>query len=123
MPLEAPVTTTRRPSTSNAAVTARLYSCLDGTAIRWIGWRAVPHEPISTTLVGSYPFPGCLELAGAHLDELGPDDREEAIRDAVWAAVGDQLRAGLDVITDGEQTRFDFNLSFYAFIEGLELDD
>ena len=82
----------------------------------------MPHEPIRTTVVGSYPFPGWLELAGGHLDELGPDDREEAIRDAVWAAVGDQLRAGIDVITDGEQTRFDFNLSFYAFLEGLELD-
>jgi 5-methyltetrahydropteroyltriglutamate--homocysteine methyltransferase len=82
----------------------------------------VPHEPIRTTVVGSYPFPGWLELAGVHLDELGPDDREEATRDAVWAAVGDQLRAGLDVITDGEQTRFDFNLSFYAFMDGLELD-
>jgi 5-methyltetrahydropteroyltriglutamate--homocysteine methyltransferase len=83
----------------------------------------VPHEPIRTTVVGSYPFPGWLELAGRQLDELGPDDHEEATRDAVWAAVGDQLRAGLDVITDGEQTRFDFNLSFYAFLDGLELDD
>jgi 5-methyltetrahydropteroyltriglutamate--homocysteine methyltransferase len=82
----------------------------------------MPHEPIRTTVVGSYPFPGWLELAGAHLDELGPDDREEATRDAVWAAIGDQLRAGLDVITDGEQTRFDFNFSFYAFLEGLELE-
>ena len=80
------------------------------------------HEPIRTTVVGSYPFPGWLELAGEHLDELGPDDREEAIRDAVWAALGDQLRAGLDLVTDGEQTRFDFNLSFYAFLDGLELD-
>jgi 5-methyltetrahydropteroyltriglutamate--homocysteine methyltransferase len=83
----------------------------------------VPHEPIRTTVVGSYPFPGWLELAAAHLGELGPDDREEATRDAVWAAVGDQLRAGLDVITDGEQTRFDFNLSFYALLDGLELDN
>jgi 5-methyltetrahydropteroyltriglutamate--homocysteine methyltransferase len=82
----------------------------------------VPHEPIRTTVIGSYPFPGWLELAGAHVDELGPDDREEATRDAVWAALGDQLRAGVDVITDGEQTRFDFNLSFYAFLEGLELE-
>jgi 5-methyltetrahydropteroyltriglutamate--homocysteine methyltransferase len=82
----------------------------------------VPHEPIRTTVVGSYPFPGWLELAGAHLEELGPDDREEATRDAVWATIGDQLRAGLDVITDGEQTRFDFNLSFYAFLEGVELE-
>jgi len=80
----------------------------------------VPHEPVRTTVVGSYPFPGWLELAGEHLGELGADDREEAIRDAIWAAVGDQLRAGLDVITDGEQARFDFNLSFYAFLEGLE---
>ena len=82
----------------------------------------MPHEPIRTTVVGSYPFPGWLELAGGHLDELGPDDREEATLDAVWAGIGDQLRAGLDLITDGEQTRFDFNLSFYAFLDGLELD-
>src|SRR5215470_16615002 len=58
----------------------------------------------------------------AHADEVGPDDREEAISDAVTAAVSDQLRAGLDVITDGEQTRFDFNLSFYAYLDGLELE-
>jgi 5-methyltetrahydropteroyltriglutamate--homocysteine methyltransferase len=83
----------------------------------------MPHEPIRTTVVGSYPFPGWLELAGLHLDQLGSDDREEATRDAVWAAVGDQLRSGVDVITDGEQTRFDFNLSFYAFLDGLELDN
>jgi 5-methyltetrahydropteroyltriglutamate--homocysteine methyltransferase len=82
----------------------------------------MPHEAIRTTVVGSYPFPGWLELAGAHLDELGQDDREEATRDAVWAAIGDQLRAGVDLITDGEQTRFDFNLSFYAFLDGLELE-
>ena len=34
----------------------------------------------------------------------------------------DQLAAGLDVITDGEQTRFDFNLSFYGYIKGIELE-
>jgi 5-methyltetrahydropteroyltriglutamate--homocysteine methyltransferase len=82
----------------------------------------VPHEPIRTTVIGSYPFPGWLELVGDHLDELGPDDVEEAIRDAVSAAISEQLRAGVDVISDGEQTRFDFNLSFYAFLDGLELD-
>jgi len=36
------------------------------------------------------------------------------------AAVHDQLAAGLDVITDGEQTRYDFNLSFYGRLEGLD---
>ncbi|MFN5475592.1 MAG: hypothetical protein ACK484_03275, partial [Sphingobacteriales bacterium] len=33
--------------------------------------------------------------------------------------VHDQVTAGLDVITDGEQTRLDFNLSFYGFIKGI----
>jgi 5-methyltetrahydropteroyltriglutamate--homocysteine methyltransferase len=40
----------------------------------------------------------------------------------VRIAVGDQVQAGLDVITDGEQTRLDFNLSFYGFLEGIELE-
>ena len=40
-------------------------------------------------------------------------------RDAV---ARDLTEAGLDVITDGEQTRLDFNLSFYGFIEGLDLE-
>jgi 5-methyltetrahydropteroyltriglutamate--homocysteine methyltransferase len=30
------------------------------------------------------------------------------------------VRADLDVISDGEQTRLDFNLSFYGFLEGIE---
>ena len=82
----------------------------------------MPHEPIRTTVIGSYPFPGWLELFAAHSHETGSDDREEAVRDAVTAAIADQLHAGLDVITDGEQARFDFNLSFYAFVDGLELE-
>jgi 5-methyltetrahydropteroyltriglutamate--homocysteine methyltransferase len=40
--------------------------------------------------------------------------------DAVTSAVMDQARAGLDVVTDGEQSRFDFNLSFYAFLDGID---
>jgi 5-methyltetrahydropteroyltriglutamate--homocysteine methyltransferase len=39
--------------------------------------------------------------------------------DAVIVAVQDQVAAGLDVITDGEQTRYDFNLSFYGKLEGI----
>ena len=42
------------------------------------------------------------------------------IEDAVIAAIHDQVSAGLDVITDGEQTRLDFNLSFYGYIKGIE---
>ncbi len=39
------------------------------------------------------------------------------------AAIHDQFAAGLDVITDGEQTRLDFNLSFYGFLEGIEPEE
>ena len=79
-------------------------------------------RPLRTTVIGSYPFPSWLEHASAHLDAFGPDDIAEIQDDAVVAALGDQLRAGLDVVTDGEQTRFDFNLSFYGYIEGIDLE-
>ncbi len=79
-------------------------------------------QPISlrTTVIGSYPFPSWLEFATQHLDSFGPDDFRELQDDAVIAAIHDQLSAGLDVITDGEQTRLDFNLSFYGFLSGLD---
>jgi 5-methyltetrahydropteroyltriglutamate--homocysteine methyltransferase len=76
--------------------------------------------PIRTTVVGSYPFPGWLEFASQNLDKFGAADIEEMIEDAVIAAIHDQTAAGLDVITDGEQTRLDFNLSFYGFIKGIQ---
>ncbi len=75
-----------------------------------------------TTVIGSYPFPGWLEFASARLDQFGAADRAELQDDAVIAAIHDQVAAGLDVITDGEQTRLDFNLSFYGFIEGIALE-
>jgi 5-methyltetrahydropteroyltriglutamate--homocysteine methyltransferase len=79
-------------------------------------------RPLRTTVIGSYPFPAWLEFASRHLDEFGPDDLAEMQDDAVVAAVHDQIAAGLDVITDGEQTRLDFNLSFYGFLEGIALE-
>ncbi len=75
--------------------------------------------PIRTTVIGSYPFPGWLEFAVRNLGEFGRVDVEEMIDDAVVAAIHDQVAAGLDVITDGEQTRLDFNLSFYGFIKEI----
>jgi 5-methyltetrahydropteroyltriglutamate--homocysteine methyltransferase len=89
-----------------------------------MGWSEVlmHARPLRTTVVGSYPFPGWLEFASAHLDQFGKDDFEELIEDATRIAIADQLAAGLDVITDGEQTRFDFNLSFYGHLEGIEVE-
>jgi len=79
-------------------------------------------QPLRTTVIGSYPFPGWLELACQNLDKFGEADRTELIDDAVAIAIRDQVETELDVITDGEQTRLDFNLSFYGFLEGLELE-
>jgi 5-methyltetrahydropteroyltriglutamate--homocysteine methyltransferase len=76
-------------------------------------------HPLRTTVIGSYPFPAWLEFATGHLDAFGGDDLAEMLDDAVAVAVKDQVDAGLDAISDGEQTRLDFNLSFYGFLEGL----
>jgi 5-methyltetrahydropteroyltriglutamate--homocysteine methyltransferase len=80
-------------------------------------------QPIRTTVIGSYPFPGWLEFACLHLDKFGAADIEEMIEDAVITAIHDQTTAGLDVITDGEQTRLDFNLSFYGYIHGIRANE
>ena len=76
-------------------------------------------RPLRTTVIGSYPFPSWLEFVSGRLDQFGSDDISEILDDAVTAAVHDQVAAGLDVISDGEQTRLDFNLSFYGFLTGI----
>ena len=76
-------------------------------------------RPLRTTVIGSYPFPSWLEYASSHLEQFGADDVAEIIDDAVVCAIHDQVTAGLDVITDGEQTRLDFNLSFYGYLRGI----
>jgi 5-methyltetrahydropteroyltriglutamate--homocysteine methyltransferase len=78
--------------------------------------------PLRTTVIGSYPFPAWLEFSSQNLDRFGRDDLAELQNDAVTVAIGDQVAAGLDVITDGEQTRLDFNLSFYGYLTGIELE-
>src|SRR5688572_21655555 len=79
---------------------------------------------LPATVIGSWSFPGwyakLCEDVERHPELFGPDDREEALRDAVRLAVDDQLRAGADIITDGEMQRVDFNLGFYDYIKGIE---
>jgi 5-methyltetrahydropteroyltriglutamate--homocysteine methyltransferase len=79
---------------------------------------------IPVTVIGSWSFPGwyvqfCDEAA-RHPDKFGAADLAEAVRDATQLAVDDQLHAGLDLITDGEMQRVDFNLGFYDFLTGLK---
>lgn len=79
---------------------------------------------IPATVIGSWSFPGwyvkfCEDVA-RHPESFGTADRTEAIQDAVRLAIDDQLRAGADIITDGEMQRVDFNLGFYDFLEGIQ---
>jgi len=78
---------------------------------------------IPATVIGSWAFPGWYarfcDDAARQPDLFGPDDRAEALRDAVRLAVDDQLRAGADLITDGEMQRVDFNLGFYDRLTGI----
>jgi 5-methyltetrahydropteroyltriglutamate--homocysteine methyltransferase len=77
-------------------------------------------QPLRTTVIGSYPFPSWLELASQQLDQFGTNEIAELQEDAVIVAIHDQAEAGLDVITDGEQSRLDFNLSFYGYLQGIQ---
>lgn len=54
---------------------------------------------IRTTVVGSYPVPSWLRAAAS----------TEALRDAVMAVMKTQELAGIDLIADGELSRFDVN--------------
>src|SRR5919201_820985 len=79
---------------------------------------------IPATVIGSWAFPGwyakfCDDVA-RQPELFGEDDRSEAVLDAVRLAVDDQLRAGADLITDGEMQRVDFNLGFYDYLKGVE---
>src|SRR2546421_9464759 len=83
-----------------------------------------PLPPLPATVIGSWAFPGWYahfcDAAARQPDLFGPDDRAEAVRDAVRLAVADQLAAGADVISDGEMQRVDFNLGFYDYLTGIE---
>src|SRR5229473_7908632 len=54
---------------------------------------------IRTTVVGSYPVPGWLAAQPTAVN----------LRDAVMVVIKTQELAGIDVITDGELSRFDVN--------------
>ena len=76
---------------------------------------------LPTTVVGSHAWPGwyCHAQEAIAQGLYGSRDIEELRRDAVTVAVEDQQRAGIDVITDGEMGRLDFNLGFYSAFTGL----
>ncbi|MFN3649724.1 MAG: methionine synthase [Armatimonadota bacterium] len=75
-----------------------------------------------TSTVGSYAPPSwfCAAVEAIERGEFGPTDREETYDDATRIAIRDQEEAGVDLITEGEMRRVDFNLGFYGRLEGLQ---
>jgi 5-methyltetrahydropteroyltriglutamate--homocysteine methyltransferase len=79
---------------------------------------------LPTTVIGSHATPSWLWTA---IDEIekgnyGPTDIKETYDDAVNAAILDQERAGIDIISDGEMRRFYFVQSFYKRMTGIVQD-
>ena len=77
---------------------------------------------LDSTIAGSLPKPGWLASrdqlwAGWRLEG---DELREAQLDAVRVAVSEQEKAGLDIVTDGEQTRQHFVTTFIEGLDGVD---
>ena len=88
---------------------------------------------LPTSLVGSYPQPEWLidreklskQVPRVRVDDLwlvSPDKLEAAQDDATILAIREQERAGLDIITDGEQRRESYSNRFATALTGLDLE-
>jgi 5-methyltetrahydropteroyltriglutamate--homocysteine methyltransferase len=93
----------------------------------------VPVKLLPTTLVGSYPQPDWLidrqklskqvpRVRASDLWLVAPGELESAQDDATILAIRDQERAGLDIITDGEQRRESYSNRFATALEGIDLE-
>jgi len=87
----------------------------------------------STCLVGSYPQPEWLidrvkpskQVPRVRVEDLwlvAPDKLEAAQDDATILAIRDQERAGLDIITDGEQRRESYSNRFATALDGIDIE-
>jgi len=90
---------------------------------------------LPTSLVGSYAQPDWLidrqkladrfppRIRARELWRVAPKFIEEAQDDATTIAIRDQERAGLDIITDGEQRRESYSNRFATALEGVDIDN
>jgi 5-methyltetrahydropteroyltriglutamate--homocysteine methyltransferase len=80
------------------------------------------HTPLQTTIAGSLPKPAWLAepLKLWSPWKLEGDALIEGKRDAVRLAVRDQEQAGIDIISDGEQTRQHFVTTFIEHLDGVD---
>ena len=89
---------------------------------------------LPTTVVGSYPQPDWLidrERLGSRLPprvrarelwRVAPEWLEEAQDDATRLAIADMERAGVDVVTDGEQRRESYSNRFATALDGVDIE-
>jgi 5-methyltetrahydropteroyltriglutamate--homocysteine methyltransferase len=89
---------------------------------------------LPTSLVGSYPQPDWLldrerlskdvpRIRAGDLWRVAPDKLEAAQDDATVLAIRDQERAGLTIITDGEQRRESYSNRFATALDGIDADN
>ncbi len=73
-----------------------------------------------TTVVGSYPKlePARRALKLLRKGEASEEEVQDLFREAIRGAVEDQIWAGVDIISDGEQTREDMVVFFAERVEG-----
>src|SRR3954470_18706151 len=98
----------------------------DTSALRTRRRMATSNEELmlKTTIAGSLPKPGWL----AETDKLWPTWRqqgaelEKAKRDATLLWLKEQEDAGIDIVTDGEQSRQHFVHGFLEFCEGIDFE-
>ena len=80
---------------------------------------------LKTTITGSLPKPAWLaepEKLWAPWAAKDPARLEEAKHDAVRLAIRDQEEAGIDIVTDGEQSRQHFVHGILEKIDGIDFD-
>jgi len=90
---------------------------------------------LETTVVGSYPQPDWLidrarlgsrlppRIRARELWRVGGDHLEQAQDDATRLAISDMERAGIDIVTDGEQRRESYSNRFATALDGVDIDD
>ena len=90
---------------------------------------------LETTVVGSYPQPDWLidrarlgsrlppRIRARELWLVGDDHLEEAQDDATRLAISDMERAGIDIVTDGEQRRESYSNRFATALDGVDIDN
>lgn len=81
---------------------------------------------LKTTVTGSLPKPAWLakpEVLWAPWASDDPAQIEEAKHDAVRLAIRDQEEAGIDIVSDGEQSRQHFVHGILEKIEGIDFEN